>query len=151
MGVIWRTFKLLLPAVIPSWRFFDFIAPSPRVQFALLESRTSSASHWQEYRPKPAHISFASMLRRMIWNPYWNASLFVVSCSERLLINPTPHSENEIFMRILADLNADSSISRKQYSAIQFRLLLVSREGQQLTEEVVFYSDIRSLPAQEEP
>ncbi|MDH5546911.1 MAG: hypothetical protein OEZ43_15060 [Gammaproteobacteria bacterium] len=54
-------------------------------------------------------------------------------------------------MRILADLNADSSISRKQYSAIQFRLLLVSREGQQLTEEVVFYSDIRSLPAQEEP
>lgn len=27
-------FKLLLPALIPSWNFFDVIAPAPRVEYA---------------------------------------------------------------------------------------------------------------------
>ena len=31
-------FKLLLPALIPSWSFFDVIAPSPRIEYALLRS-----------------------------------------------------------------------------------------------------------------
>ena len=30
--------RLLLPALIPSWRFFDVVAPSPRIEFVLLET-----------------------------------------------------------------------------------------------------------------
>ena len=33
-----QTVKLLLPALIPSWRFFSTIAPSPRIEFALLDA-----------------------------------------------------------------------------------------------------------------
>jgi len=38
------------------------------------------------------------MSGRMFWNPSWNESLFLVSCAERLLQNPTPHSEDEIMI-----------------------------------------------------
>ena len=38
-----RTLKLLLPVLIPSWRFFDFIAPSPRIQFSLLKTELKKA------------------------------------------------------------------------------------------------------------
>ena len=29
-------FRYVLPALIPSWRFFDYIAPSPRIEFAVV-------------------------------------------------------------------------------------------------------------------
>lgn len=143
--------KLLLPALFPSWRFFDVIAPSPRIQFTLLSSEDESPSEWLEFRPRPAHLPFPQMLRRMSWNPRWNESLFMVSCAERLLVNPTQHSEDEIMNRIMAELmrNSSSSVATST-THLQFRLLLIERQESQIEQEVVFYSRLQPLPAQGE-
>lgn len=138
-----RTLKLLIPAIIPSWRFFDEIAPSPRIQFVLLHSEHESPSEWQEFRPRPVQLSFLHMLGRIFWNPVWNESLFMVSCAERIMAAPTQHSEDEILKRIKASLTVDNMIAG--HSHFQFRLLVVRREGAQLREEVVFRSRIGTL------
>ena len=145
-----HTLKLLLPALLPSWRFFDFIADSPRIQFALTRAENESScewSGWREFRPRPTQLSFMQMLGRMLWNPRWNESLFLVSCAERLLERPTSHSEDEILKRIMRELEADpSSLHAQVATHLQFRLLLVKRQGSQLQHEVVYHSRIQALP-----
>ena len=68
-----RTLKLLLPALVPSWRFFDTIAPSPRIEYALLRNAEEppSSDDWREFRPRPARQSAIRMLGRLLWNPVW--------------------------------------------------------------------------------
>lgn len=130
-----RTFSLLLPALVPSWRFFDVIAPSPRIEVRGPQSTGDETAVWQEFRPRPAHVTPLQMLARLFWNPRWNEALFLVSCAERLIDEPTDHSRDEIFRRIAAGLSADA--------LVQFRLLLVRREGDALVTEIAFTSDTR--------
>jgi len=142
-----HTLKLLLPALLPSWRFFDFIAASPRIQFALLSAENDSSCEWREFRPRPARLSFVQMLGRMLWNPRWNESLFLVSCAERLVECPTQHSEDEILKRIIKEFEANPSDSHLLAAThLQFRLVLVQRQGSQLEHEVVYLSRSQALP-----
>ena len=127
--------KLLLPALVPSWRFFDTIAPSPRIEYALLDD-LHAVAEWQEFRPRPARLSFGRMLLRMVWNPRWNESLYLVSCAERLTANSTAHSEREIVERINAEC-ADASAPW-----LQFRLVFVSREGDGTRRDITFTSPV---------
>ena len=141
-----RILKLLIPALLPSWRFFDFIAPSPRIQFSLLSADNDMAREWHEFRPRPAYVSLRQMLGRMFWNPVWNESLFLVSCAERLIEHPTTHSEEEIFKRIEHELKRNVLRGTGNSAThLQFRLLLVQRQGTTLQEDVVFHSRIRPL------
>jgi len=114
-------FQLLLPALIPSWRFFEVIEASPRIEYALLSTADLDAADWQEFRPRSQRISIPALLGRLVWNPRWNESLFLVTCAERLIDQPTAHSEDEIFRRIAADL-ADEGAAEPWLS---FRLILV--------------------------
>lgn len=132
--------KLLLPALLPSWRFFDVIAPSPRIHYAVLDTPDGTVEDWLEFRPRPTYVCFVQMLRRMVWNPVWNESLFMVSCAERILEAPTQHSEDEILKRIIQELDREEGY-------IQFRLLVIQRVGDELKEEVVFHSRIDSVSA----
>jgi len=145
-----HTLKLLIPALVPSWRFFDIIAPSPRVQFTLLSAEDEEPQSWHTFRPRPANLSFIQMLGRMLWNPHWNESLFIASCAERLMETPTEHSENEIMQRILCDL-ASGVISNDspEVSHLQFRLLVVERHGDRLQEDPVYYSHVEPIPRQD--
>lgn len=144
-----NTLKLLLPALIPSWNFFDIIAPSPRIEYALLDSKGENASEWQGFRPRPKQLSFIQFLYRLFWNAEWNETLFMVSCAERILQNPTcyQHSENEILNRIIHEL-MDEDLNKSLIAAthIQFRLLTIQRQDEQLIHEVNFESRIQSLP-----
>ena len=137
-----KTLKLLLPALVPSWRFFDIIAPSPRIQFALLNEENGEPLNWQEFRPRPNHVPFVQMLARLFWNPHWNESLFMVSCAERLMQNPTQHSEDEILQRILNELKQGGSVAA---SHVQFRLLYIYREGDELHQVVTYHSRIEPV------
>ena len=144
---ILKSVKLLIPAIIPSWNFFDSIAPSPRIQFSLLKSETDAIRNWQEFRPRPQFVSLAKMLKRMVWNPRWNESLFLVSCAERIVGNSSPeliiHSEHEILKRIKNDLlQKHKSLTA---SHIQFRLLFMKRQDSKIKEEVAFISRIQAL------
>lgn len=135
-----RPFALLVPALIPSWNFFDVIAPSPRIEFARL-SAPGEAPAWRPFRPRPQRVSIAQMLGRLVWNPGWNDTLFAVSCAERLVDQPTAHSEDEIFQRLLADLGDE----RAAGGWITFRLVFVSRQGDAIVPEVLFEATPRAL------
>ena len=133
--------KLLAPALVPSWNFFDVIAPAPRVEYALLPNRGHVADAWQEFRPKPERVSGVAMLARLLWNPRWNQTLFVMSLAERLVEDRTPeHSEDELFQRIAADLPPDP-----EHPWLGFRLVFVHREGEAMVEEVMFQPAPRRL------
>ena len=127
--------KLLLPALIPSWRFFYTFGPSPRIEYALLHEAHAVAA-WQEFRLRPARLSFGQMLLRMVWNPRWNQSLYLVSCAERLMANPTAQSAREIMECIKAE-NADAS-----EAWLQFRLVFVSRQGEGTRKDITYTSPV---------
>ena len=136
--------KLLAPALVPSWNFFDVIAPAPRVEYALLASPGDASGTWRVFRPRPERVSLARMARRLLWNPRWNQSLFVMSCAERLAEDRTPeHSEAELFKRIAADLAAEPADPARPW--LCFRLVFVHREGETLTEEVMVQPAPRRL------
>ncbi len=142
-----HTLKLLLPALLPSWNFFDVIAPSPRIQFALLNTKNETPQQWQTFRPRPDNITFKQMLTRMLWNPRWNESLFVMSCAERIIAQHTQplvrqHSEDEILKRISQELSVTLS---PEENYLQFRLELVQRQGEKLRHDIVFHSRIQAL------
>ncbi len=78
------------------------------------------------------------MLGRMVWNPRWNQSLYLISCAERLLENATPHSEKEIRDRIAASL----ALSPHSKPYWQFRLALVSRDEAGIRKDIAFISPV---------
>jgi hypothetical protein len=129
-----QTLKLFLPVLIPSWRFFDRIAASPRIEYTRLET-PQSPPHWQEFRPRPAHLPFTAMVKHMFFNPRWNESLFLVSCAERLTERETAHSVQEIATRVKAGLMPPAPF-------FQFRIALIDREGQRLEKHITFVSPV---------
>lgn len=139
-----NTLKLLLPVIVPSWRFFDVIAPSPRIEFALLKDRGNTSTVWKEFQPRPHHVSLFQMIKRMPWNAKWNDTLFLMSCAERLIDYPTKHSENEIFDRIL------NGVTSTDYRFVQFRLVFIKRVKSDLEKHVLFVSSIRPSIAVED-
>jgi hypothetical protein len=136
-----NAFRLLLPALIPSWNFFDVIAPSPRVEYALRPAKDEAPADWREFRPRPAAVPVPTMLGRLLWNPRWNQTLFVVSCAERLVDDPSDHSQDEIFRRIAVDLANGSDAP----AWLSFRLVFLGRQGEAIEREVLFQSAPRRL------
>lgn len=145
--------KLLLPALFPSWRFFDVIGPSPRVEFSLLrtDDGESGAEHpadhhpdWEEFRPRPERLSLGSMVRRMIWNPRWNESLYLVTCAERVIQNPSEHSSREISDRIRTELHRVGRAA-EAFPFFRFRLVFMSRLGTEIRRDVVFESPVYAI------
>lgn len=141
-----RSLSLLLPALVPSWRFFDTIGPSPRIEYALLSSPDDAPEGWQEFRPRPQRVSPLAMLTRLFWNPRWNETLFLVSCSERLMDHPTPHSEDEIYRRIATDL-ARGSDAAPPLPWLCFRLVFLVRDIDGLVREERFRAQPRRRAA----
>lgn len=117
--MIARLLSLLLPALIPSWRFFKTVGPSPRVEYRLIHS--GQPGTWQEDRPRPQRLGLGQMLRRMLWNPSWNEQLFMVSCAERLMEEETAHSLEELNLRIASQLMGRADCE------LQFRLVFLYR------------------------
>jgi hypothetical protein len=144
IGGLFAPLKMLAPALIPSWNFFDVIAPAPRVEYALLASPGDASGTWREFRPRPERVSVATMLTRLFWNPRGNQTLFVMSCAERLAEDRNPeHSETELFRRIAADLAAEPQDPARPW--LVFRLVFVSRQGEALSEEVLVQPAPRRL------
>jgi hypothetical protein len=144
-----NTLRLLLPALFPSWRFFDTIAPSPRIQYALLDAQQQLIADWQEFNPRPQHLPVATLLRRLLWNPGWNEMLFMTSCAERMLEQHSAHSEQEIMNRIRTSVHQCPSPQSACY--VQFRLLLIERQADALTQQVCFVSQLAALPMLDAP
>lgn len=135
--------RLLIPALIPSWNFFDWIAPSPRIEFALSSGAGPVAeAAWLEFRPRPARETVPAMAGRLLFNPRWNETLYVISCAERLIADRDAHGRDEVFRRIAADLPAGPG-----GAFLRFRLVLLRRDGDTLRRDTCFVSEARSLDA----
>lgn len=148
MKPVWLMFQYLLPALIPSWRFFDFIAPSPRIEFAVVAKVDDPIAQWREFRPRPVHLPVAAMLRRLLWNPIWNESLFMVSCAEKLLDEPSTRREDELLTRIAATVARGETGDKVIGSTyLRFRIVVLKREGEQISRRVGFVSSARRLDA----
>lgn len=131
--------KLFLPALFPSWRFFDVIAPSPRIELSLIDHPEADCGVWRECRQRPAHIGLREFGKRFFWNPAWNESLYLATCAERLIRNPTDHSSREIRRRVRADVLAGHD-GRLVPPYFRFRLVFVSRHEDRLRRVVAFVS-----------
>jgi hypothetical protein len=138
-----RILKLLLPALIPSWRFFDVIGPSPRIEYALLVT-PEALPQWEVFRPRPASLSVIQMLKQLTWNPRWNEDLFLVSCAERLIYDQTDHSYREIMQRIRGELCPLAALP-----FFQFRITVIQKIDGQLQKEVAFISPVIDHKEQE--
>ncbi|HYJ14066.1 MAG TPA: hypothetical protein VE170_01160 [Candidatus Limnocylindria bacterium] len=148
MKAVRLLFSYLLPALIPSWRFFDYIAPSPRIEFAVAAAADDPAMRWREFRPRPVHLPFAAMLRRLLWNPLWNESLFMASCAEKLLDEPSARRETELFTRIVAAIargETGDQITASTY--LRFRIVVLKREGEEISRRVGFVSPAQRVDA----
>ncbi len=134
-----RVLMLLLPGLIPSWKFFKTIEPSPRVQWRLSSGPDHTENTWQEFRPRPERVSGAEIVKRLFWNPDWNEALFLVSLAERLTLHATPRSAQEILRRIKNEL-LSGQLSDHSVNYLQFRLVFLHREGEEIVEEVTYLS-----------
>ena len=143
-----RPLRLLMPALMPSWNFFDWIAPSPRIEFRLSRHADADEPHgdWREFRARPQTLSAMQFAGRLFFNARWNESLFVASCAERLVEFPTTHSIEQIFHRIAADLKGATEADH-----VQFRLVFVSRQGSSLEMETQFVSEVRRISTISQP
>ncbi|MFW2542717.1 hypothetical protein ACN2XU_08755 [Primorskyibacter sp. 2E107] len=131
--------SLLLPALIPSWRFFKTVAPSPRIEYRL------DGAPWSECQHRPRQIGPARMLRRMLWNPRWNEQLFLVSLSERLVADPeqADHALAELSTRLIRLSHAAPG------ATLEFRLVFVARDGAQIGKFIEYESPPIPVPAHE--
>ena len=144
----WRdplsTVRLILPALIPSWRFFDVIKPSPRIEYTLLAAPDTDPTDWVEFRPRPPSLSARDYIKRLFYNADWNENLFLVSCAERLIETPTRHSVMEIRSRIEKSIRCHrDGYERSAY--LQFRLVFLYRTGGEVEKQVAYCSDVSAL------
>ena len=86
--------------------------------------------------PRQKHIGIGARLWSLFWNPDWNETLFLVSCAERLAVEPTAHAQNEIADRLSRRLGISGPVS--------YRIALVAREGDQIGTFVEYEFDVNS-------
>ncbi|MEM6662499.1 MAG: hypothetical protein AAF666_10015 [Pseudomonadota bacterium] len=135
---MFRSLALLLPALVPSWRFFQTIEASPRIEFAI--HRPGECMSWQEFQPPPDRLSPLAALWRLFWSPGRNEALYLVSCAERIVIDDREHAKQEILNRIRASI-----VPEKLIDVVQYRITLVQRVGDRLEREVVYTSPIYAV------
>jgi len=128
-----NSFKLIIPIFIPSWQFFKEIAPSPRIEFALLANEDEQLK-WQELSP-PARRNFISSL---FYNPDWNRFLYIMNCAERLVLHEDERDAREI-------INYIASRAQVTSPYLQFRLVFIDRVDKELRSTVLYSSERASL------
>lgn len=128
-----RALKLFIPVIIPSWRFFDEIAPSPRIEISLLDHQNEEPKDWQEFRPQPLHMTPTTMIAHLFWNRARNERLYLTSCAERIACGDIPHSEAQIMGRIREDFKGKAS-------HVTFRLRLIHRDENAIVYQSATYS-----------
>ncbi len=67
-----------------------------------------------------------------------------MNCAERLVLDPTEYCMQEIMKRIEADLKKES-VDLEATPYLQFRLIVISREGNELQKEILFTSEIKNI------
>jgi hypothetical protein len=138
--------RLLLPALVPSWRFFDRIGPAPRVELALVGGSSDDSPTWREVHPRPARVSFGVMLARLFWNHRRNESLYLVSCAERLVDDPTEQRALQLWRRVVDTAISEMVVGEPSgHAFLRVRIVETHRQHGRVVEHVVYTSAERPL------
>jgi hypothetical protein len=124
-----RSFRLLLPVLFPSWRFFMTVGPSPRIEYRAVPGDAT----WQENDPVPERLPPQAYVRNLFWNRRRNTQLYTVALAERLIAAPSDHSVQEL-SRLIANRHTELS------GAFQFRLVFVVPHEGKLIRETLYES-----------
>ena len=137
-----HSLALFLPALAPSWRFFEEIKPSPRIEIAVLRGERAEARRWSEFRPKPETVSIGALIVRLVFNPHRNENLYLLTACEKLLLEESQAARRTILARIRSDLSgvAASEAQNPERSWVVFRIAALRREGGALVKEVAYES-----------
>ncbi len=130
--------KLWLPVICPSWRFFNAIGPSPRIEYAF----DTAASQWQLFRPRPASLPLRQRLVRFIYNPEWNEYLYINGCAERVLNGEAPIERwaLEIAQRLHRAMTLGEIHPPQDASRFCFRIGYWQRDHGQLHFQIGYHS-----------
>ena len=132
--------RLLLPALIPSWRFFDRVGPSLRLDFAWVANEEGVAADWIAFHPEVASVPLHRVIPRLWWDPRGNESRYLMSCCERLLETGSAHAEREIRTAIAGSGSASSGGLPPGRDWLVFRVRRLERDGEELVESIAFQS-----------
>ena len=126
-----HSLALFLPALAPSWRFFEEIKPSPRIEIAVLRGERAEARRWAEFRPKPETVSIGALIVRLVFNPHRNENLYLLTACEKFLLEESHAARRTILARIRSDLSgvAASEAQNPERSWVVFRIAALRREG----------------------
>lgn len=127
-------YGLLMPTLFPSWRFFEEVGPSPRIEY-----RTEVDAPWLPVTDLPERLGPWTMLRRLFFSPGWNEHLFLVSTATRLAVDPMVRDVEEIAARLSRRLGPSGA------TAYQFRISFVAREDGKVGQFVFYESTLRAL------
>lgn len=90
-----RLAALILPALIPSWRFFDRIGPAPTARYAA-QNTAGTPLLWQPLAPRRASRGPLALIASLLHNPARNEALYIQSLAERLITEDRPHAAGEL-------------------------------------------------------
>ncbi len=121
--------KLFLPILFPSWRFFEAIGPSPRI-----EVRLASSPDWHPLGALPARLNVGDYLRRLVHAPEWNAQLYLTSTAIRHAVEPTAHTQSTLTRLIARDLSPAEPFA--------FRIAFLARDGQVIGKFIEYESPL---------
>lgn len=107
--------SLYLPVLFPSWRFFKEVLPVAEVE-------VWAEDRWVDALPRVGRLTWRGALVRLVWNPAWNNALFVVSCADRVVTDPSDHGARELRRRIAWHHGAEARfriVIREQVGGVQ--------------------------------
>ena len=83
---------------------------------------------------------------RLVWNPAWNETLYVMRCAERVLEGDAGFPLVELARRLREELSVAVDV---QATAVMFemQILAASRVGHRVTYQVVYRSPALALAA----
>ena len=146
MSFFKKTVFLLLPAVIPSWRFFDEIAPSPRLEYAVFDDMDKETYNWRELQLNDDKISIIDLIKRLFYNSARNHSLYIMSLSERIAGEDCAHAKKEV-LRIVK-LKLQQLYGSPEARFFRYRLVFKLRVGSKIERHVYFMSGAKMLRAE---
>ena len=98
------------------------------------------------------------MLARLFWNRRRNEALYLVSCAERLVDDPTEWRARELWSRVADILREEQGTARGRQSAagttrlasggwLRVRIVESMREGSRVVADVIYESDAQPFDA----
>lgn len=93
LAQIRRLIGLFLPVLFPSWRFFETIGASPRIEVGL-------GARWVSAVSLPSSLTAFDLVWRILWNPQRNEALYLTALAERALADPVGPAQGLLAARL---------------------------------------------------